>query len=145
MRDSVGSLFCFAGIALIIGAIFAPIIIDFGREHGHPGLSAIFTPGRFSTENVLGALIPTFSLFTSISLTVLFLVVKETPNQTEARNPVIFGLIGFFVLLVGFLSSVSFMFYSNMTGTATELFVLYILISMVLAGLSCVMFSLSYC
>jgi len=46
MRESVGRLFYYAGAALIIGAIFAPIVIDFGREHGYLGLSAIFTPGR---------------------------------------------------------------------------------------------------
>jgi len=116
-------------------------VIDIGREHGMLEVSAVFTPGRLSTENVLKVLTPALSLEASLSFSMLFFILGRLgkPLMRFIYRRI---LLAFFVSSSGFVVSLYYTFISNMTGTATPLLTLYALIGILLAGLAFMMLTI---
>ena len=130
----------------IIGAFVVTALIEYGREHGSGPVSAIFTPGRQSTENILGILSSAFGLFSSMSAGMSFFILGKVSGRSKLRKSFkrvgIIALFAFWVFIIGFFSSLYFIFYSNSTGTATTLDTIYNLIRLFIAGLGLIVTAL---
>lgn len=136
------TVFFYVFIILLVTSFILPIAIDFAREHGGDGLSAIFTPGRLSTENVLRVLSPALALEASLTFSMFFFVLGR---MGKSSPPSIYNsiLVAFFIALVGFGASLYYTFMSNMTGTATPLLSLYVLIGMLILGIAFMMLTMN--
>jgi len=140
-EESMKTAFFYCFIVLLSLSVVVPIAIDIGREHGMGEVSAIFTPGRFSTENVLRVLTPALSMEASLSFSMLFFVLGRLGKPLVGFS---YGriLLAFFMSLSGFIASLYYTCISNMTGTATPLLALYVLIGILLAGLAFMMLTI---
>lgn len=135
------TVFFYVFIILLVTSFILPVIIDLAREHGGDGLSAIFTPGRLSTENVLRVLSPALALEGSLSFSMFFFVLGRLGKSSRRSiyNPI---LVAFFIALVGFGASLYYTFMSNMTGTATPLLALYAMIGILILAIAFMMLTM---
>jgi ABC-type antimicrobial peptide transport system permease subunit len=137
------------GIAIsILSAFIITSLIEYGREHGSGAVSAIFTPGRQSTENILGPLASAFGLFSSMTAGMSFFILGKCLDRTELSKRLkrvgIIVLLAFSLFVLGFFGSLYFIIFSNSTATATSLDVIYHLIQLFVVGVGFVVLALVF-
>jgi hypothetical protein len=137
----VRTVFYYVFVILAVTSFILPIAIDLAREHGEDGVSAVFTPGRLSTEDVLRVLSPALALEASLSFSMFFFVLGRM-GKSSPRSVYNSILVAFFIALVGFGASLYYTFMSNMTGTPTPLLPLYLLIGMLILGFAFMMLTM---
>ncbi len=137
------------GIAIsILSAFTITALIEYGREHGSGALSAIFTPGRQSTENILGPLASASGLFSSMTADMSFFILGKCLDSRELSKRLkrigVIVLLAFSLFVLGFFVSLYFIIFSNSTGTATSLDVIYDLIRLFVVGVGFVVLALLF-
>jgi len=136
----------FGFIIFLLIAFGTTTLIEYFRERGGGAVSVIFTPGRQSTENILGPLGSTFGLFSSMSAGMSFFILGRVHQRSKLSESFkrigIVALLAFFLLIVGFFFTLYFIIFSNSTGSATSLSTIYILIQMFIVGLGFAVISL---